>query len=219
MGEGGEAQAVTAEPVRGNAWLAVRCISGKARIRVLLLKLREYFLSDLFDHLRGDSARRKEWKCAVEKALKNANAPLAHDERFGNIDAANGDGHKLRMVSGGWSGLACRNWRGLKVSFPKKAGCEVGEDTENKAADNREHEVAGAKIPLGLELRSPSDVLASGAFEDGSKSEVGNVERLPALGAVQVVADVPCDADSGPISEFREIGIITHSDNARTANS
>lgn len=190
--------------------LGVRWISGKARIRVFFLKLRKDLFSDLFDHLRRDGSRRKEGKCAVKKTLKDANPPFAHDERFGNVDASDGDRHKLRMVIGSSCLRSCLNRLTLKISFPKVAGSKVGEDAKDEAADNREDKVAGAEIPPGLKLRTPSDVLAAGTFEDSAKSEVGDIKWFPALGAIQVITDVPSDTNCGTVSELRQIGIVTH---------
>ena len=68
-----------------------------------------------------------------------------------------------------------------------------------------------SEIPSRLELRSPSNVLASGALDNLAESNVGDIESLAAFRTVQVIPHALIDADCGTVREFRVFGRSVHS--------
>jgi hypothetical protein len=116
----------------------VRCssFSGKPCIGILLLEFFKDFAANLLNHLRGDRTRRKHLECAVKNTFDDTETPLAHDERLGDIDASDRNGHNLRLVSGWSVGLAIRNWPCLKISFPKETGRKVDYDAKDETTND-----------------------------------------------------------------------------------
>lgn len=191
----------------------VRCssFSGKPRIRILLFKLFKDFAANLLHHLGGNRTGRKHLKCAIKNTFDYAESPLAHDERLRDIDTSYGNGHDLRLVSSWDDRVSVDSWPCLKVSFPKEAGSKVDQQSEDETADDRQDEIVHSEKPSGLKLRSPSNVLASGALNDLAESNVGDIESLTALRTVQIIPHTLVDADCGTICELRVFGRSVHS--------
>jgi hypothetical protein len=117
----------------------VRCssFSGKPRIGILLLEFFKDFTANLLHHLRGDRTRWKHLECAVKNTFDDTETPLAHDERLGDIDTSDRNGHNLRLVSIWSVGLTIRNWPCLKILFPKETGRKVDYETKDETTNDR----------------------------------------------------------------------------------
>ena len=137
-------------------WAAVQ---RQTSIRIFLLKLRKYISPNLVYLCLRYRAIRQTRHNLLKKPLDNAKPPLTHDERFRDIDSSDRNGHKLGLVIGDWSELSCSNWPSMRISFPKIAGNKVGYDAKNEATNYSQNEIAETKIPLGLKLGTPSEIL------------------------------------------------------------
>ena len=182
-------------------------VQSKSRIGILLLKLFEDLRTNLVDLCLGDSSKRQTRHDLLKQPLDNTKTPLTHNERFRDIDSSDRNGHKLRLVIGGWGELSCRNWPSMRISFPQIARNEVGYEPKKETTNNSQNEITEAEIPLGLKLWPPSQILTSRALDDSAKSDIGNINALPALGTVEVIPDSLSDANGCAINKFRKHGI------------
>lgn len=203
----------------GDTPCSMSSCSRKSSIRILLLQLVKNVIPDCLNALRCNSTGREVRKRDVEKAFEHANAPLAHDERFWDIDSSDGNGHNLRLVSGWSCRVTIKNWPCLKISFPEKVGCKVNNKPKHKAADYGQYEIVHSEKPSRLELGPPCDILASGTLDDLAKCNVGDIKRTSTLWTVQIIPDSLVDADGRAVSKFRIFWRWVHSSLISSSNA
>jgi hypothetical protein len=111
------------------------------------------------------------------------------------------------MVRGGDFAIRAVSWPGLYVVFPDVARQKRSEESENEAGKCGETKISDSKIPSRLELWSPSQVLASWALDDSTKPDMRDINRLPALGAVEIISNPLGNTNRCTIDESRKDGI------------
>lgn len=182
-------------------WTAIQ---GETGIRIFFLKFREYIRSNLINLSLSHYARWQNGHDMLEQTLDNAKPPLAHDERFRDINSSDRDGHNSGMGWGGDFAIRSLIWPGLCVVVPDITGEQRCQESKDKAAECRKNKVTDFEIPSGLELRPPCEVLASGTLNDSAESNIRYINAFTAFGAVQIVTNPLSYPDRSAINESGE---------------